>query len=86
MDYYKIRKLKEEYLLVHDFYEENKQLLKDLTTRSLYKSLMSVSTLQELKNWVAAILKTELAESRYDASKKTYSDNLLYSFLKRTKI
>lgn len=85
MDYYKIRKLKEEYLLVHDFYEENKQLLKDLTTRSLYKSLMSVSTLQELKNWVAAILKTELAESRYDASKKTYSDNLLYSFLKRTK-
>ena len=84
MDHYKIRKLKEEYLLVHDFYEDNKQLLKDLTTRSLYKSLMSVSTLEELKNWVAAIMKTDLAESCYYASRNAYSDNLLCSFLKRT--
>ena len=85
MDHYKIRKLKDEFVLVHGFYGENKQLLKDPTTRTLYKSLMSVSTLKELKNWMSAIQKTELAKIRHGASKSAYSYNLLGSFLKRAK-
>ena len=43
-DLYQIQRAKEDYVLVHDHFTANPELLDDITTRCIYNSLMAVET------------------------------------------
>lgn len=58
MDTYKIRKLKNEYVFIHDYVEQNMSLLNDLTARCLFRSLMDVASLDDILKWREAYGKT----------------------------
>lgn len=58
MDTYKIRKLKNEYVFIHDYIEQNMSLLNDLTARCLFRSLMAVASLDDISKWREAYEKT----------------------------
>ena len=60
-DYYLIQKAKEDYVLVHDHFSTHPGLLDDLTTRSIYKSLMAIESPENLKQWLDAMAKTNLS-------------------------
>ncbi len=77
MDKKAIRELKEEYLLTYEFYEGNRDLLKDLTTRSLYESLMKISSVDDLNRWIAAIRKTKICFEVDFSLACVYTENLL---------
>ena len=51
MDTYRIRKLKREYVFLHDYYEQNRSLMKDQGVRCLFMSLMAVTTLDGMVRW-----------------------------------
>ena len=58
MDTYKIRKLKNEYVFIHDYIEQNMSLLNDLTARCLFRALMAVASLDDISKWREAYEKT----------------------------
>lgn len=60
-DYYKIQRAKEDYVLVHEHFTSHPELLDDITTRCIYKSLMAVESPENLENWLKAIAKTMLS-------------------------
>ncbi len=60
-DFYQIQRAKEDYVLVHDHFTANPELLDDVTTRCIYNSLMAVETPENLEHWLNAIAKTDLS-------------------------
>lgn len=60
-DLYQIQRAKEDYVLVHDHFTANPELLDDVTTRCIYNSLMAVETPESLEHWLNAIAKTDLS-------------------------
>ena len=58
MDTYKIRKLKNEYVFIHDYIEQNMSLLNDLTARCLFRALMAVASLDDISKWREAYANT----------------------------
>ena len=58
MDTYKIRKLKNEYVFIHDYIEQNMSLLNDLTASCLFRALMDVASLDDILKWREAYGKT----------------------------
>ena len=60
-DYYQIQRAKEDYVLVHEHFSAHPELLDDITTKVIYKSLMAVESPENLENWLKAIAKTTLS-------------------------
>ena len=80
MDLYRIRKLKEKFAIIHDFYEEHQYLLDDLTTRCLYRSLLSVNTREKLEGWLTAVGKTYAIGRLHHPLESPYDEDVLGAF------
>lgn len=82
MDTYKIRKLKNEYVFIHDYIEQNMTLLNDLTARCLFNSLMAVASLDDIIKWRNAYEKTFPLVREFKVSQAPDAYDLL-TFFKR---
>ena len=80
MDLYRIRKLKEKFSFIHGFYEEHQYLLDDLTTRCLYRSLLSVNTREKLEGWLTAVGKTYAIGRLHHPLESPYDEDVLGAF------
>ena len=60
-DIFLVQQAKEDYVLVHDFYQSHLELLRDLTTKCVYDSLMAIDSPEGLERWLKAIGNTELS-------------------------